>query len=148
MARLIVVSNRLSFSLVQQDGATSFLPSAGGLATALSSYLERKRAEDPDFECLWVGWPGAEVDEGEREEVRKRALAEYQSVPVFLGSDDVQQFYDGFSNSTLWPVFHYFPSYAQYSETEFDAYRRVNQAFADAVLEVVRPGDVVWVHDY
>lgn len=148
MARLIVVSNRLSFSLVRQDGALSFSPSAGGLATALSSYLERKRAEDPAFECIWVGWPGTAVDEGEQEEVRRRALDEHRAYPVFLREDDVEQFYDGFSNSTLWPIFHYFPSYAQYSEAEFAAYCRVNEMFAEAVREVVRPDDVVWVHDY
>ena len=148
MARLIVVSNRLSFSLVRQDGTLSFSPSAGGLATALSSYLERRRAEDPVFECIWVGWPGMAVEEAEQEEVRRRAASDHQAYPVFLSDEDVEQFYDGFSNSTLWPIFHYFPSYAQYDEAEFAAYRRANEAFAEAVREVARPDDVVWVHDY
>jgi len=148
MARLIIVSNRMSFSLVRGDGKLEFSPSAGGLATALSSYLERQRASDPSFECIWVGWPGSRVEEGEQEEVRVRALAEHQSYPVFLEPEDVEPFYDGFCNSTLWPLFHYFPSYAKYDEKEFVAYRRVNEAFARAVLEVMRPDDIVWVHDY
>jgi len=148
MGRLIVVSNRLSFSLVREGDELAFVSSAGGLATALTSYIERRRTEDPDFECLWVGWPGAVVGESEQEEVRRRALAERQAWPVFLSDEDIEAFYNGFSNSTLWPLFHYFPSYTQYDEEQFSAYRRANEAFAEAALEVVRPGDVVWVHDY
>src|SRR5690606_34400355 len=148
MGRLIVVSNRLSFSLLREGDELTFSPSAGGLATALTSYIERRRTEDPSFECLWVGWPGAAVDEPERETVRRRALAERQAYPVFLSDEEIEAFYNGFSNSTLWPLFHYFPSYTHYDEDEFAAYRRANEEFAKAVLEVARPGDVVWVHDY
>jgi len=148
MGRLIVVSNRLSFSLVREGDELAFAPSAGGLATALTSYIDRRRADDPDFECLWVGWPGAAVGASEQEEVRRRALAERQAYPVFLSDDAIEAFYNGFSNCTLWPLFHYFPSYTLYDEDQFSAYRRANEAFAEAVLEVARAGDVVWVHDY
>lgn len=148
MGRLIVVSNRLSFSLVKEGDEFAFTPSAGGLATALTSYIERRRVEDPGFECLWVGWPGVSVDEGEQEEVRRRALVERQAYPVFLSDECIEAFYNGFSNSTLWPLFHYFPSYTHYDEDQFSAYRRANEVFSEAVLTVARPGDVVWVHDY
>lgn len=148
MGRLIIVSNRLSFSLAKDGDELVFSPSAGGLATALTSYIERKRATDPGFECLWVGWPGASVDESEQEDVRRRMGAERQAYPVFLTDQEIEAFYHGFSNSTLWPLFHYFPSYTQYDEEQFSAYRRANEAFAEAVLQVTRPGDVVWVHDY
>ncbi|HEU5077460.1 MAG TPA: bifunctional alpha,alpha-trehalose-phosphate synthase (UDP-forming)/trehalose-phosphatase [Polyangiaceae bacterium] len=148
MGRLIVVSNRLSFSLVREGDELTFSSSSGGLATALTSYIERRRAEDPSFECLWVGWPGSSVAKGEQEEVRRRALAEHRAYPVFMSDEDIEAFYNGFSNSTLWPLFHYFPSYTHYDEDQFSAYCRANEVFAEAVLEVARPGDVVWVHDY
>jgi trehalose 6-phosphate synthase/phosphatase len=148
MARLIIVSNRLAFSLVQEGDEFVLSPSSGGLATALSSYLERRRAEDPEFECVWVGWPGASVDDARKASLRERAFAEQRAHLVFLEEQDLDAFYHGFCNSTLWPLFHYFPSYARYDEAQFAAYRRVNEAFARAVLEIARPGDLVWVHDY
>src|SRR5688572_3024401 len=147
MARLIVVSNRLSSSLKREGDTWTFAPSAGGLATALSSYLERRRAADPNFECIWVGSPGTSVEPDEQPEVR-RLLAQHGSSPVFLSEDDIHGFYEGFCNSTIWPLFHYFPSYTQYHEAEFSAYTRVNRAFAQAVLDLAKPGDLIWVHDY
>src|SRR5690606_23165388 len=147
MGRLIVVSNRLSFSLLREGDELTFSPSAGGLATALTSYIERRRTEDPSFECLWVGWPGAAVDEPERETVRRRALAERQAYPVFLSDEEIEAGYNGLSNSTLWPLLHDLPSYTHYHEDELAAYRRANDEGARAVRAVARPRAVVWVRD-
>ncbi len=124
------------------------LPSSGGLVSALASYIERRRAEEPDFECVWMGWPGGSVDVEHRERVRSQALNEHGAYPVYLEDAEMDAFYHGFCNSTLWPLFHYFSSYAQYSEEQWHTYQRVNEAFCAAALELIRPGDVVWVHDY
>src|SRR5262249_58421234 len=67
---------------------------------------------------------------------------------VFLSEEEKETFYEGFCNNTLWPLFHYFLSKVRYEDVLWEAYERVNRAFADVVAEVVEPGDLVWVHDY
>jgi len=149
MARLVVVSNRLPFTL-QVEGAgekLEFAPSAGGLVSALSAYLENKHREDPTFEHLWVGWPGTAVPQELESRVREASLKTH-TWPVFLTPEDVENFYHGFCNGTLWPLFHYFPSYVDYSPSHWQTYVRVNAIFRDALMEVLRPDDTIWVHDY
>jgi trehalose 6-phosphate synthase/phosphatase len=150
MSRLVVISNRLPISIKSgtTGGAHELVPSAGGLVSALSSYIERRSAEDPQFECIWVGWPGGTVEPADEGALRERMRAEHRAQPVFLTEPEMDSFYHGFCNSTLWPLFHYFPSYTEYSEEQWETYQRVNQAFCETALEVIRPGDVVWVHDY
>lgn len=150
MPRLIVISNRLPFSIKSgaEPGTYEFVPSSGGLVSALSSYLERRAAEDPEFECVWVGWPGGTVELSDQAAVRSRMLLEQRAHPVFLTEPEMDAFYHGFCNSTLWPLFHYFPSYTGYSEEEWQTYQSVNRTFCETALSVIRPGDVVWVHDY
>ncbi|HLV67128.1 MAG TPA: bifunctional alpha,alpha-trehalose-phosphate synthase (UDP-forming)/trehalose-phosphatase [Polyangiaceae bacterium] len=148
MSRLIVVSNRLPFTLRAHESGFELTPSAGGLVTALGSYLVGKQREDPDFECVWVGWPGGWVTPEQEEAVKRRSFEEYRAHPVFLTPEDVDNFYHGFSNKTLWPLFHYSPSYVEYDPKYWDSYVHVNTIFRDAILEVYRPGDVIWVHDY
>jgi trehalose 6-phosphate synthase/phosphatase len=116
--------------------------------SALGAYLETKHREDPAFEHLWVGWPGTAVPSELQARAKEESLAAHAAYPVFLGADDVDNFYHGFCNETLWPLFHYFPSYVDYSPAYWDTYVRVNAVFRDALLEVLRPDDVIWVHDY
>ena len=80
--------------------------------------------------------------------VRDRLLREHQAVPVFIDGKTMTNFYEGFCNETLWPLFHYFPTYASFRDHFWKDYRKVNEVFCDAVAETVRPGDVIWVHDY
>ncbi len=146
--RLLVVSNRLPFALQHTERGPEFVPSSGGLVSALSGYFERRRRDEPDLEFVWAGWPGADVDESALSELRERARREHGAYPIALDASDMDRFYHGFCNSTLWPLFHYFPSYTTYEEEDFQTYRRVNQQFCDAVMELARPGDEIWVHDY
>jgi trehalose 6-phosphate synthase/phosphatase len=150
MPRLIVISNRLPFSIKSstEAGVHEFVPSSGGLVSALSSYIARRSAEDPQFECVWVGWPGGTVEPSEQAAVRAQMMLEQRAQPVFLTEPEMDSFYHGFCNSTLWPLFHYFPSYTEYSEEQWETYQRVNRLFCETALEVIQPGDVVWVHDY
>ncbi len=150
MPRLIVISNRLPFTLKagSRTGDYEVTSSSGGLVSALSSYIERRTAEDPQFECIWIGWPGAAVPSSDEGLVRARFERDHGAYPVFLSDGEMDAFYHGFCNSTLWPLFHYFPSYATYSEEHWETYQRVNRIFCETALEIVRPGDVVWVHDY
>jgi len=142
--KLIIVSNRLPISAVKKDNAISFEPSAGGLATGLGSLFKGR------FEGEWIGWPGISTDKTTRAQKNEieLELARQNFIPVHLTSRDVENYYLGFSNRTIWPLFHYFTQYAVYDKTLWNSYERVNRTFCDTVLEHAEPGDMVWVHDY
>jgi len=142
--RLLIVSNRLPVSIGRgEDGTLDVTPSVGGLATGLTSFYRTR-------DSVWVGWPGI-VDEDcsseEKEQIRAR-LDELNCIPVFLSRSDIEGFYNGFCNQTLWPLFHYFPQYAVYSDAAWAAYQRVSRSFCDVCVSVATGSDVFWVHDY
>lgn len=147
--RLIIVSNRLPFTVSFKAGTPEFNVSSGGLTTGLWSYLERRAVgsgERPDFQ--WLGWPGASVPPEHEEAVQAYAAKEFKALPVFLPEEQMDHFYHGFCNKTLWPLFHYFPYLTVYEEDYWKEYQQVNRLYAEAVLKVVRPDDLLWVHDY
>jgi trehalose 6-phosphate synthase/phosphatase len=147
--RLVIVSNRLPFSVSIDNGDLVFHESAGGLVTGLASFRESLNqgvALPPEH--LWVGWPGNSVDAPLRDRVIEQALSRFQSYPVFLSEEQMEQFYQGFCNSTIWPLFHYFTSYTLYQPPFWEKYKEINQLFADALDAILKPDDVVWVHDY
>jgi trehalose 6-phosphate synthase/phosphatase len=147
--RLVIVSNRLPFSIAFDNGRLEFQPSAGGLVTGLASFresLDDGAALPPEH--LWVGWPGNSVDASLREFVIAEAFRRFKSYPVFLSAEQMEQFYQGFCNATLWPLFHYFTSYTLYQPPFWEKYKEINQLFADAVAAILKPDDVVWIHDY
>ena len=147
--RLIIVSNRLPFTVRLDNKGLRFDESAGGLVTGLSAFLDSYRAHFPKQEKdVWVDWPGTTILDELKEQVRARALADYHAYPVFLSEADMDQFYFGFCNRTIWPLFHYFPSYTVYNEDYWQHYVHVNELFCDAVLELAEPDDIVWVQDY
>ncbi|QJX47536.1 bifunctional alpha,alpha-trehalose-phosphate synthase (UDP-forming)/trehalose-phosphatase [Hymenobacter taeanensis] len=141
MSRTIIVSNRLPTKVQRTANGLTFQPSEGGLATGLGSIY---RAADN----VWIGWPGLVVsDPGEQQQVTQRLQADSMA-PVFLTEREIQDYYEGFSNGTLWPTFHYFSEYALYEEVHWEAYVAVNRKFCEAVLELAGPDDTIWVHDY
>ena len=147
--RLVVVSNRLPFTVSFIDGKPQFKPSAGGLTTGLWSYLERKAAEDAEHRNhLWMGWPGASVPAEQEAAVRAYAEGQFRAGPVFLPEESMDRFYLGFCNKTLWPLFHYFPTLTQYEEEFWQEYRHVNHVFGEAVVKALQPDDLLWIHDY
>ena len=142
MGKLVIVSNRLPLRIIRDEsGNQKFIPSEGGLATGLGSFYMRG-------ENLWVGWPGANFDVTEDKSMVIRKLQEENMWPVFLTDDQVEKYYEGFSNSTLWPNFHYFTQHAVYKRSLWESYVEVNQLFCEETLKVVEPGDTIWVHDY
>jgi trehalose 6-phosphate synthase/phosphatase len=139
----------LPFTARVENGKLQFSQSAGGLATGISAFLDSYKYHMPIREGhLWVGWPGGTIDEPYRQELRAKSLSEHQSYPVFLSEKDMDLFYLGFCNKTLWPLFHYFPSYTAYNEEYWQNYRKVNQLFAETLLEILQPNDIVWIQDY
>ena len=143
--RIIIVSNRLPFTVIEKDGQMSFGPSSGGLITGLSAYLSPKNNEERDW--LWVGWPGISVSP-DKQDALKHDMESERAYPVFISEAEMDKFYYGFCNSTIWPLFHYFSMHTHYEQDEWEIYKQVNERFAEAVLDVLEPDDIVWVHDY
>src|SRR5262245_54124088 len=136
--RLVIVSNRLPFTLNREGDEWRFVPSVGGLATGLRSFLEHLPDMNlPVKDYLWVGWPGVTVADDQKEIVTGRSCREFHSVPVFLGEQEIELFYQGFCNSTIWPLFHYFPMNAQYNALHWQQYVGVNQSFCDTLAALV-----------
>ena len=147
--RLVIVSNRLPFNVEVKDGRPEFHPSAGGLVTGLASVREsHEQTAAIPAEHIWIGWPGCSIDASLQEEVVREALTRFKSYPVFLTEEQMEHFYLGFCNATIWPLFHYFSSYTVYNPLFWEQYKQINQLFADALAKILRPDDVVWVHDY
>ncbi len=147
--RLVVVSNRLPFTVSFKDGTPEFKNSSGGLSTGLSSYLEQATANGgnrPDY--FWLGWPGASIAPEHEAAVRAYGKEHFRSAPVLLPEESMDRFYHGFCNKTLWPLFHYFPTLARYEEEYWQEYQNVNRVFGEVVVEALRPDDVLWIHDY
>jgi trehalose 6-phosphate synthase/phosphatase len=141
MSKTIIVSNRLPVKLNEINGEYSFLQSEGGLATGLGSIYKQSGN-------IWVGWPGMDVSDPEAQRQISIRLDEQNLKPVFLTQDEINNYYEGFSNEVLWPVFHYMPTYARYQQAYWDSYNKVNQKFRDTVLDIAEVGDIIWIHDY
>ncbi len=143
MCKLIIVSNRLPVTVSTHKGHIEVTSSVGGLATGLASFYRERNSE-------WIGWPGGSMESftpDQRREIAER-LRDQSCHPVFLHENEIDGFYKGFSNQTLWPLFHYFPSYARYEESDWNHYVTVNERFADTVVERSSSEDTIWVHDY
>ncbi len=140
--RLVVVSNRLPVALTRQNGEWSIRPGAGGLVTALAPVLR-------DRGGTWIGWSGAHTEEdlgGLFSAYSKDAG--YSLVPVDLSQKQVDNYYFGFSNEIIWPLFHDFQSRCVFKPDYWRSYLEVNELFARTVGEHLSPKDYIWVHDY
>jgi trehalose 6-phosphate synthase len=134
LARLVVVSNRVS--LPDTRGGAR----AGGLEVAVHAALHQRTG-------IWFGWSGktGPLDSLETQTV-KHGNIEY--VVTDLGEEDYQEYYNGFANRVLWPLLHYRFDLAEFSRRDYSGYVRVNQRFADELDKILKPDDLVWVHDY
>jgi len=141
MSRLLIVSNRLPITIAKEQDKLSYSPSAGGLATGLDSL-------DNPMERLWIGWIGMAIEEDRERATIEKDLYKDNLIPVFLNQEDIELFYEGFSNKVIWPHFHYFTQYTTYEDSYWESYKRVNELFAAAIIQQVVPGDTIWIHDY
>jgi trehalose 6-phosphate synthase/phosphatase len=145
--RLLIVSNRAPVTVTVREGKIRVRKSVGGLATGVSSYLN-KRDSGGEQGDLWIGWPGIEIEKTMERSVEDVLLSKQGVCPVFLTEENIALYYEGLCNETIWPLFHYFPTYVSYSEDNWQEYKRVNELFCEAVVKNASPGDVIWVHDY
>src|ERR1700722_499926 len=142
--RLLVVSNRLPLTLRKaEDGHWTTERSSGGLASAMNPILRDNGGD-------WIGWAGSsgEEDQEARNSVLQQWAQKDQCFAVELPAEIAKGFYEGYSNQTLWPVFHNFPSQLKFDAKDWQAYIEANRIFCRAVVDRYKQGDLVWVHDY
>ena len=143
--KLIIASNRLPFKIEKRNNAYEISISSGGLVSALKSFIEHYKHL---YEIVWVGCPdfNLEIWTSNRHAVYKTG---FEIHPVFIhNKKEKARYYNGFSNSTIWPLFHYFPSFAEFEEEQYEAYKKVNGIFAHEINKITKPDDIIWVHDY
>ena len=127
--------------MLGDDSSVRLTAGQGGIASGLRSVFKQQ-------DTLWIGWPGVFTnDEREKSKIRSR-LATEQQHPVFLSRNEIEHFYHGFCNETLWPNFHYFHQYTEYRLKDWRIYCAVNAKYAQEILKVAQPTDTFWVHDY
>ena len=140
--KLIILSNRLPVKIEKdENGKFSASPSEGGLATGLGSL-------ETDAEKIWIGWPGIYTDDEDEKTEITQLLNELGFYPVFLTTDQIEKYYEGYSNSTIWPLCHYFFSYIEYKADYWEAYQQVNKLFCEAAIPLIEDEDIIWVQDY
>src|SRR5581483_7468168 len=138
MPQVIIVSNRLPVSVKKENGKLIFSSSLGGLATGLSSFVKNRRGS------LWIGWPGITSDEltAQDKHIIVKELAKQGNIPVFLSKKQIDNFYNGYSNSVLWPLFHGL-SFKTVTTSQIDqwwrAYKAVNRRYAETLLSTLKP---------
>jgi len=143
MNKTIIISNRLPVQLEIDNNKVVATPSVGGLATGMKSVHR-------DSNGLWIGWSGL-IDEELTPDLQNKVekeLNKQQCASVNLSQKEVDGFYFGFSNKTIWPLFHYFTEYAEFELGDWKIYKQVNQKFAEVVISHYNEGDTIWIHDY
>jgi trehalose 6-phosphate synthase/phosphatase len=118
------------------------------LVSSLKSYFEKIGDEGSFAEKVWVGAADFPEDRWQRYKATSVGQPTFTIEPIFTDQKVFNKYYNGFCNATLWPLFHYFPSYVEFNESTYQSYEEVNQCFANKLLSIIGPGDVVWIHDY
>lgn len=142
MVKNVIVSNRLPIQLSKLENSFDITSSSGGLATGVNSIR--------DDNSVWIGWSGVKSDEFTTKSNNhiKKILKEQNLIQVELSSIEIENYYYGLSNKSLWPLFHYFIDYSKFNDNHWDTYFKVNKKFCDAVVSNVEKNGTVWVHDY
>ena len=144
-SRIVIVSNRLPLILKKsEEGTIEIGKGAGGLVTAMAPVLKNRNG-------IWIGWPGfvqkEDIDDNMLQVIQSSASG-YNVKPVMLNSDELKNYYEGFSNSILWPLFHDFTDKCIFLPEYWKSYQAINKKFALVVCRNTDDQDFIWVHDY
>ena len=139
------MSNRLPVSVSNETDNFTLKKSIGGVATGLNSFIDNRNSSE---EYIWVGWPGAEVPEHEQQQLKAQLLNLYNYYLVFLTKKQLDGFYVGFCNSTIYPLLTQFPEYTRFDDDYWNSYKQVNNLFCEAILNIAKDGDQIWINDY
>ncbi len=141
-ARLVVISNRLPYvGCRDAEGRCKIQPGCGGLVSALVPVLRRRGG-------IWIGWLGTTDTSIDKEAIEAGAQAGYTLWPLQLAAEEVHDFYQGFANEVIWPLFHDLQSLCNFDPAYWRAYCEVNRKFARSIMQASAADDFVWVHDY
>src|SRR4026209_747845 len=142
MNRLIIVSNRLPFALDSAgEDLWTVTPAVGGLVSAVEPVLRERGG-------TWIGWPGNAGEIPNVTLAKPPRHAGYNVVPVALSETERDQFYYGYSNEVIWPLFHDLQKFCNFDPAYWQAYKQVNERYADVIIRHAQPNDFIWVHDY
>lgn len=149
MSKLVIVSNRLPYSKEKkEDGSFIWHRSAGGLVSALDPILRQQKG-------VWLGWDGEYCEQEIETELQDVAelgfdstAGSYQIKSIPLSETEVEEYYNQFSNSTLWGLFHYFFEKTKIDYASWHTYKKINERFAEYIAEVANQDDVIWLHDF
>ena len=142
MSRLIIVSNRLPVTVINNHGVPKIIRSPGGLSNGLKGLHEQRNG-------LWIGWPGdlSLFTEEQKKSIHEKLLS-MNLIPVYLSHEEIQAYYERFSNGIIWPLFHYLLDNIPYDPESWESYESVNKKFAEIVSKHATEKDLIWVHDY
>ena len=142
--KIILVSNRLPITVRKSENKFVFDHNAGGLASGLNSIQKNTGS-------VWVGWPGTYFSKrrlNNAATLEKKLVNELKYYPIFLSKTEIDEYYRGFCNSTIWPLFHYFTKTATYDRGFWESYKKVNEIFCGKILKIAGKNDIIWIHDY
>src|SRR5437773_6314202 len=141
MNRLIVVSNRLPFTLDSAgEDLWTVTPAVGGLVSAVEPVLRERGG-------TWIGWPGIAGEIPNQPLAEATRDAGYEVVPVALSESERDEFYYGYSNEVIWPLFHDLQNFCNFEPAFWETYKAVNERYAEAIARHCQPADFIWVHD-
>lgn len=151
--KIILVSNRLPFQVVEKSGKASLSQSNGGLVSSMLSYFQKtgsaKSQNQFTEKACWVGT--SDIPEFKFQSLineKKIECDSFELAPIHLSEMTMENYYNGFCNDVIWPLFHYFPSYVKYDADYFEHYMQANKRFCEKIIQTYNPGDLIWIHDY
>lgn len=146
--RIIIVAYRIPFKVVMKGDKAELVQNSGGLVSAILSLAQKMKQDgliNDQQKIKWVGVSDTFFEETGRAQLQHE---EFDVVPIHLEKNLNDEYYGGFCNSTIWPLFHYYPSLTKFNANDFSSYQNANQIFYDVLKEHIQPGDFIWVHDY
>ena len=148
ISRLIVVAYRLPFKVVIKKNEVSMVQNSGGLVSAILALSQKMKLQSGNIlkeKVVWAGTKEASIDKLSTKEIEN---SNFDLCPVIIPDAINHKFYEGFCNNLLWPLFHYFQTLTINDPSFFDAYKKANDLFCEALLKIYKPGDFIWIHDY
>lgn len=146
--RLVIAAYRLPFRFIMQNKEYKAVQNSGGLVSAMLALSESFKDTDSRIADSKIVWTGITDTLPEEFSTKKIENDFFDIKPVFLSHKLDDLYYGGFCNDLIWPLFHYFPSYCVFNKNYFEAYKEANLQFCDQIIDSIRPGDFIWVHDY
>lgn len=140
--RLLVASNRLPVAIDLSSGKGEIKDGSGGLVTALAPVIRNTGG-------MWIGWPGCELTDDVHDLLKSHNIEKsFNLEPINISTEEADNYYRGFSNQAIWPLFHDLLGQCKFDTGHWETYRKINRRFAEKIIEMVQPGDLVWIHDY